>query len=109
LAWADVLILPSKTEGLPGVVLEAAAAGVPSVASRVGGTEEAIIDGETGYLIAAGDVDGFAQALGVIAGDPLRGRTLGEAARKLAAERFRLQDSVEEFGRLLDRVGSDGA
>jgi glycosyltransferase involved in cell wall biosynthesis len=54
LAGADVVTLPSFTEGMPNVALEASAAGIPVVATAVGGTPEVVADGETGYLVPPG-------------------------------------------------------
>lgn len=88
LAELDVLALPSHSEGLPLVVLEAMTAGLPIVATRVGGTPEAVVDGETGYLVEAGDVAGLAAALSRVVGRPDRGRALGEAGRERARREF---------------------
>ena len=63
MAAADLFALPSRFEGLPLVVLEALAAGLPTVGTRVIGTEEAILDGETGRLVPPEDPDAFAHAL----------------------------------------------
>ena len=61
---ADVFVLPSSREGLPVALLEAMAAGLPAVASRLPGATDAVIDdGRTGVLVTPGDVDGFAAAI----------------------------------------------
>ena len=88
LAAADALVLPSWIEGLPLVVLEAMAAGVPVVASSVGGTPEAVVDGETGLLVPPRDVEALADALDELLGDPERARRLGQAGRRRAREHF---------------------
>ncbi len=69
LEWADVLILTSATEGLPGAVLEAAFAGVPTVGFDVGGVSEAVIDGSTGRLVTRGDIDALSAVLVEMATD----------------------------------------
>lgn len=88
LAAADVLVLPSWVEGLPLVVLEAMAAGLPVVASAVGGTPEVVVDGETGLLVPPRDAQALARALGELLADPARRRALGEAGRIRVRERF---------------------
>jgi glycosyltransferase involved in cell wall biosynthesis len=71
----DVLVVPSRTDGAPLVVLEAMAAGTPVVSSRVGGIPEQIGDGEDGLLVGPGDLGGFVAAIRMLLEDPgLRGR-----------------------------------
>jgi glycosyltransferase involved in cell wall biosynthesis len=101
LAWADVLLLTSRTEGLPGVPLEAGAAGVPSVVYAAGGAAETVIDGVTGRVVPLGDVAAAAAALIELAGDPDRRRAWGEAARRMVAEHFTLEAAVERYIDLL--------
>src|SRR5262249_7810727 len=82
LPWADVVALPSLTEGLPNVALEAGAAGVPVVATAVGGTPEVVIDGQTGYLVPARDPKVLADRIGNLLDDVGRARAYGAAARR---------------------------
>ena len=84
---ADVLAIPSRYEGLPLVLLEAMAAGLPVVGSRVPGIAEVVQDGESGRLVAAGDAGELARALGELLRDDERRRRWGDAARaRVAAE-----------------------
>ncbi|MCA1737211.1 MAG: glycosyltransferase, partial [Actinobacteria bacterium] len=106
LAWADLLVLTSKTEGLPGAVLEAAAAGVPSVAFAVGGTGETILDGVTGRLIVPGDLAGMVGAIEKMA-DPEQRAAFGRAAREMVRRAFTLEDSIRHHHELLLEVAGD--
>jgi glycosyltransferase involved in cell wall biosynthesis len=90
---AAIVVLPSTTatgiaEGFNITALEAMALGRPVVASAVGGLPEVVIDGETGLLVAPGDVDSLASAVRRLVEDPVLARTLGEAGRIRAAEAF---------------------
>ncbi len=83
----DVFVLPSRDENLPMALLEAMAAAVPPVATRVGGVPELVVDGESGLLIAVDDADALAQALDSLGADPGRRERLArEAARRVAEE-----------------------
>ena len=104
LAWADVLVLTSRTEGFPGVVLEAAAAGVPTVAFDVGGVAEAVVDGETGLVIPAGDVTEFATALDQLTGDRSQLHDMANNGRARVEERFLMKHAVERHDELLHRI-----
>ena len=79
---ADLLVLPSFSEGRPNVVLEAMACGRPVVASRVGGVPELVCDGVTGLLLPAGDSAALSAAIRGLMGDRDRLRTMGTAARE---------------------------
>lgn len=83
-AQADVLVLPSLFEPFGIVLLEAMAAGLPVVASRVGGIVEIVEDGRTGLLVEPGDARGLAGALGLVLEDEGLRRTMGARARQRA-------------------------
>ncbi len=84
----DVLVVPSLTEGTPLIVLEAMAAGIPVVASAVGGIPDQIRHNKEGLLIPAGDPAALADALLELLQDPARARSLGEAALRRADSEF---------------------
>lgn len=89
LSGAAALVVPSTYEGMPLVVLEAMAAGVPVVASRVSGIPEVVVDGETGWLVPAEDPAALAAALAAVRADPAEAKRRGEAGRRRVAERYR--------------------
>ncbi len=89
LAQLDALVLPSLFgEGLPMVVLEAMAAGVPVVASQVDGNSHAVVHRETGLLFEPGNVSELANLLGGLCGNAIDGRKLAKRARQRHAEMF---------------------
>lgn len=106
LTWADVLVLTSKTEGLPGVILEAGAAGVPAVSVDVGGVVEAIRHGVTGIVVAAGDLEALTEALRDLARDRERLIRMGEAARAHIRERFSMHQIVSRYVDALTRINA---
>lgn len=104
LAELDLLALPSWIEGLPLVVLEAMALGKPVVATPVGGTAEAVVDGETGLLVPPGDVAVLADSIEAVLADPARARRLGSAGARRVRERFSDEQMVSEVLRVYDEV-----
>ena len=110
---SDLLVHPSVTagdgdaEGLPNVVVEAAATGLPAVATRHGGIAEAVADGVTGLLVAERDVTGLADAIRALAADPVRRLAMGEAAAELARERFGLARQVARHLELYREVAEE--
>jgi glycosyltransferase involved in cell wall biosynthesis len=92
MAAADVFVLPSHREGFGSTVIEAAACGLPAVASRIYGLTDAVVDGETGLLHERGSVKSLAAALAKLSSDPELRRRMGEAARARAAQDFAMQD-----------------
>jgi len=98
----DLLALPSFTEGLPNVALEASAAGVPVVATAVGGTPEVIADGITGRLVPAGDSQALGRAiLGVLRDDKARQR-MGQAGLEQVNSEFTFCAQAKRYERLFD-------
>jgi glycosyltransferase involved in cell wall biosynthesis len=98
---ADGFVLSSLREGLPMVLLEAGACGVPVVATDVGGTREAVVDGLTGWLAPACDVDALAQAMANLMRTPIEERrAMGERARKMVRERFGLESVLDRWEQL---------
>ena len=104
LEWADVLLLTSLTEGFPGVVLEAAAAGIPTVAFDVGGTAEAIVDGVTGFVVDRQDVDAAVERLVEFARDPDKLSAMGAVARDRVQNQFMMSHAVDRYAALLDKA-----
>lgn len=104
LAACDVVVLPSFAEALPTVLLEAAAAGRPAVATRTGGVPEVVKDGATGILVRPGDPVRLARAIAALLSDPERTRRLGTAARRRSRERFGMARMVRETVELWDAV-----
>jgi glycosyltransferase involved in cell wall biosynthesis len=102
----DLVVLPSWTEGLPIVVLEAMAARKPVVATPVGGTAELVTDGETGVLVSPRDVDALADAVGGLLGDSERRRRLGEAGYCRVAEHFSAERMTRRVLEIYDEVVS---
>lgn len=89
LAGAAALVVPSIYEGMPLVVLEAMAAGVPVVASAVSGIPEVVVDGETGWLVPPEDPRALGVALEDVLARPDEARRRGEAGRRRVDEHFR--------------------
>jgi glycosyltransferase involved in cell wall biosynthesis len=83
-----VLVVPSFTEGSPLIILETMAAGVPVVASAVGGIPDQVRHGKEGLLVAPGDPGALGDALLRLLRDPAYARSLGEAGRERAASEF---------------------
>jgi glycosyltransferase involved in cell wall biosynthesis len=88
LAASDAFVLPSLWEGMPMALLEAMAAGLPVVASRVSGTEEVLDGGESGLLVEPGDAQGLATALGRLATDGTLRARLGASASQRVEARY---------------------
>jgi glycosyltransferase involved in cell wall biosynthesis len=102
-AAADVVALTSEREGTPLALIEGAASGRPAVATDVGGVADVVTDGETGFVVAAGDTAAFAERLLRLALDPeLRARMAAAApARAAAYSAGRLVDDLDRLYRQL--------
>jgi len=95
-----VSVLPSLSEGLSNVLLESMAAGVPVVATRVGGSPEAVEEGVTGFLVPPRDAAGLAGAISRVLEDRDLAARLGRAGRARVVERFSIQDVIRQTEQL---------
>lgn len=97
--WS-IYVHPSLEEGLGLSIIEAMAEGLPTIATRVGGIPEVVRDGETGWLVSAGDERAIAERLIELASDDAIRKRMGETARAYAEQRF----SSEQFVRGVERI-----
>ncbi|MDZ7316692.1 MAG: glycosyltransferase [candidate division KSB1 bacterium] len=97
LPLCDIFTLPSLYEGLPNVVLEAMACGLPVVATPADGTKEAVVDGETGFLVPIADVDALSERLIQLGRQAELRKRLGEAGRRRVERHFSLTGQVKQF------------
>ncbi len=100
LTRAAFFVLSSLTEGLSMTIIEAMAAGLPVIATRVGGNPEAVEDGGTGLLVPPGDAGALAGAMTMLLSDPERRRHMGRAARVRVESMFNLRDVAAEYERI---------
>jgi glycosyltransferase involved in cell wall biosynthesis len=100
----DLLVLASLHEGLPNAVMEAMAAGVPVVATSVGGTKELIADGETGYLAPPSDSAALADRILFALGDEVHREEIVSAARRRITSTFSIERMVESVENLYQKL-----
>lgn len=101
MASADVVLLPSYTEGLPHSLLEAMALSKPVISTRVGGIPELVRDGVDGILLEVGDIDSLVGALHQLADADTRAR-MGAAGHQRVREHFSLEDYAQRFLSIAD-------
>jgi glycosyltransferase involved in cell wall biosynthesis len=102
----DLVVQASRSEGLPNALLEAAAAGLPIVATAAGGTREIIVDGQTGLLVPINDGEALARALRRAASDRSLRERLGANARQHVARAFGIERFVAEFTALYEELAA---
>lgn len=101
---ADLFVFPSEFEALGIALVEAAACGLPAVATRTGGIVDVVEDGVSGRLVAPRDAAGLAEAIAALAGDAAARAEMGRAARAGALVRFDERDGVERYRALFREV-----
>lgn len=104
LSISEVCVLSSKAEGFSNAILEYMAAARPVVATDVGGAREAVIDGETGYIVSPSDPDVMAQRIVELLRDPMRAKTMGQRGRLVVEERFSCEAQRDRTLALYDRL-----
>jgi glycosyltransferase involved in cell wall biosynthesis len=100
----DLLVHPAVAEGMGVATLKAAAAGVPVVAFAAGGLREAVVDGETGILVAPKDVDALGGAIAKLVGNQALRRQFGDAGRARMQSDFSIEAMVEDHVQLYESI-----
>ena len=101
---SNLLLFPSRHEGMPNVVLEGMASGLPVIASRIAGTEELVLDGENGFLFPNEDVDSLRVALKKLILDASLRRKMGSASRCRMEEGYSWEKTARQYAFLLEKV-----
>jgi glycogen(starch) synthase len=101
---ATAVVVPSRSESLGLVAVQAAQMARPVVATRVGGLLEVVADGETGLLVRPNDSDSLADALAELLQDPARATQLGEIARRRVTARFSWQRHIDGYNALYEKL-----
>ena len=109
LAAADVFVLPSRNEGNPLALMEAMAAGLPVVATAVGGVPELVVEGKSGLLVTSGDSDGLASAMLGLFRNPEMRRRMAACSAAQAREGFSASRMAQAYAELYERVATGDA
>ena len=104
LAISDVCVLSSIAEGFPNAILEYMGAGRPVVATEVGGTPEAVRDGETGFLVPARNPEAMAQRIVELLNNPARAKEMGANGRRVAEQEFSCEAQLKKTESLYERL-----
>lgn len=107
LAVSNLAVLPSHEEGFSNVILESMAAGLPVVATSVGGNPEAVVDGVTGWLVPPRNPAVMAEKIVDLLGNPRRAISWGERGRRRVKELFSVEKMVESHVRLYEGRGTN--
>jgi glycosyltransferase involved in cell wall biosynthesis len=100
----SVVTSSGNSEGTPVAVLEACATGLPVVATSHGGIKDVILDGETGFLVAEGDIDNMEKSMKKLANDPSLAAKLGTTGRERIIEEFSMDISIKKLWRIIRNV-----
>jgi glycosyltransferase involved in cell wall biosynthesis len=101
---SDLFVLLSDTEGIPGAVLEAGILGIPSVASRVGGVPECVINGKTGILVDPGNIDEVSGSIKRMILDPDLRIRMGSEARSFILEKFPMDKIAHAYAEFYQQI-----
>jgi glycosyltransferase involved in cell wall biosynthesis len=109
LSSADIFVLPSRSEGFSNAIIEAMAVSLPVVATDVGGNAEAVQDGVSGFVVPSEDPEALAAAIVRLLADPVAARRMGEAGRRLVAEKFTTDAMMERITGVYAKLLSEKA
>ncbi len=108
LAGSDIFILSSKWKGFPYAIIEAMMAGLPVVATRVGGVEEMVENRKTGYLVPANDPLALTKAIQRLLEEPELRKKMGQAGREKALRTFTLDRMLTQTQKVYEEVLDEG-
>jgi glycosyltransferase involved in cell wall biosynthesis len=100
----DAFVLSSKLEGLSLTLLEAAAAGLPIVATDVGGNAEVVVDGRTGFIVEPENPGALGDAMSRLGGDSGLARSMGERGRERVSEHYSLEAMVRRYDEIYHEI-----
>jgi glycosyltransferase involved in cell wall biosynthesis len=101
---ANIFVFPSRHEGMPNVVLEAMACGLPVIATSIAGNEELITHGKTGLLVPPEDSINLMEALSALLSNPEQCKQMGLSGRKRVGQHFAWSSVAKQYIELLDSV-----
>ncbi len=101
---ASCFVMPSRSEGFSNAIVEAMAASLPVVATNVGGNAEAVVEGETGLLVASENVEAMAAAMLRLVRNPKSAEEMGRAGRERVVEKFTVEAMMTRIASTFDRV-----
>ena len=101
---ANIFLFPSRHEGMPNAVLEAMSTGLPVVATRIAGSEELVIEGETGFLVQTENVDELRESLRRILVDPSQRKKMGQASRQRVEKNYSWRNAAEQYKTYLEQI-----
>jgi glycosyltransferase involved in cell wall biosynthesis len=104
---ADLIVLTSDTEGIPGVILEAGLLQVPSVAFDVGGIHDCVIDGKTGILVPPNNHEQLAFAVMQLLQNSEMRREMGKKAKQWVLDRFAMSKIVQQYLEFYDTLAAN--
>jgi glycosyltransferase involved in cell wall biosynthesis len=101
---ASLFLFPSRHEGMPNAVLEAMASGLPVVATRIAGSEELVVDGETGVLVSPEDVDSLRDGLRALIIDADKRERMGHASRLRVEREYSWESVARQYSEYLEKI-----
>ena len=101
---ANIFLFPSRHEGMPNALLEAMASGLPVIASCIAGSEELVVDGQTGYLVPSEDMESLRTALKKLLSDPALREQMGNASRQHVEANYSWESTAQQYALLLEKV-----
>jgi glycosyltransferase involved in cell wall biosynthesis len=101
---ADLFLLPSREEGMANVLMEAMCAGLPSIATRIAGSSEAVLDGQTGLLVPSEDAAALTRAAATLIRDPAARERMGRAARMRVEDTYSWPVVTDQWLDIIERI-----